>query len=99
MVHLKCQDCGGELDVDASKQILSCPYCHSKQVIIESDEVKIATIKSSERKTIASIESEERKTIELAKNKSNEDITYVCLGIGFFVFIFILLSILTLLGF
>ena len=49
MISLKCKECGGVVEVDASKNVLSCPYCGSKEMIPESDQVKIARIKASER--------------------------------------------------
>lgn len=43
---LICESCGGTMEVDADKSIISCPYCGSKELIEESDEVKIAKIKA-----------------------------------------------------
>lgn len=48
-ISLKCKDCGGIVEVDPSKNVLFCPYCGSKSIIPESDQVKIARIKAEER--------------------------------------------------
>lgn len=49
MISLKCKDCGGIVEVDPSKNVLFCPYCGSKSMIPESDQVRIARIKANER--------------------------------------------------
>ena len=46
LISLKCENCQGSLEVDSGKEILFCPYCGSRQLITESDEVKIAQIQS-----------------------------------------------------
>ena len=43
-IKLTCEDCGGILEVDASKTVLTCPYCGSKKLVPENDEVTIARI-------------------------------------------------------
>lgn len=43
-IKLTCEDCGGILEVDADKTVLTCPYCGSKKLIPENDEVTIARI-------------------------------------------------------
>lgn len=43
-IKLTCEDCGGVLTVDSSRTILTCPYCGSKKLIPENDEVVIARI-------------------------------------------------------
>ena len=48
-ISLKCKDCGGIVEVDPSKNVLFCPYCGSKSMIPESDQVRIARIKANER--------------------------------------------------
>lgn len=48
-ISLKCKDCGGIVEADPSKNVLFCPYCGSKSMIPESDQVRIARIKANER--------------------------------------------------
>lgn len=45
---LKCKNCGGVLNGDEDgDNIIECPFCGSKELIIESDAVKIARIKAN----------------------------------------------------
>lgn len=48
-ISLRCKECGGTIEVDSSKNVTFCPYCGSKSIIPESDQVKIARIKAKER--------------------------------------------------
>lgn len=43
-ITMKCQDCGATMDIDPEKQIIYCPYCGSKHLIEESDDVKKARL-------------------------------------------------------
>lgn len=43
-ISMRCKECGGTLEVDKGKEVLFCPYCGSKGLIEESDEVKIKRI-------------------------------------------------------
>lgn len=45
-LQLKCRDCGGTMSSEEGNTILFCPYCGSKELIPESDDVKIERIKS-----------------------------------------------------
>lgn len=45
IVSAKCNNCGQELSFNADKAMLYCPYCGSKQLIIDGDEVKVAKAK------------------------------------------------------
>lgn len=49
LVSLKCDHCGAMLNVDKDSKELYCPYCGAKQIIVESDKVKIEKIKSKNR--------------------------------------------------
>ena len=46
---MKCNECGGTLELNEDRDIICCPYCGSKELIEESDEVKIERIKSKTR--------------------------------------------------
>lgn len=76
-ISLKCKDCGGIVEVDPSKNVLFCPYCGSKSIIPESDQVKIARIKAEER-----IEREK----EQQKTNRNSDKWLHIVMISFFAF-------------
>ena len=34
---LKCSSCGANLDYNEEKQVIFCPYCGSKELVIEDD--------------------------------------------------------------
>ena len=40
IVNAKCKNCGAELNIDPDKTMLFCPYCGTKLLIIDGDEVK-----------------------------------------------------------
>lgn len=46
IIRLRCEDCGGAMDMDDSREVLFCPYCGSKKVVLESDNVKIERIRN-----------------------------------------------------
>lgn len=60
-ISLQCIKCGGILEIDSDKSILACPYCGSKELIVENDAVTIEKIRASAHKEI-----------ELEKIKSND---------------------------
>ena len=45
-ISLRCEACDGVLEVDEDREILSCPYCGSKELIAESDDVRKERIRS-----------------------------------------------------
>lgn len=45
-VQLRCKSCNGVMDVDEDRPILMCPFCGSKEIILEGDKVTIQRIKS-----------------------------------------------------
>lgn len=67
-IKLTCAECRGVLEVDRDKQIISCPYCGSKTLIQESDEVTLARI----RKEAAKERREFEEKIRLRKMAENE---------------------------
>ena len=76
-IQLKCKACDGTLKVDADREVLLCPFCGSKELINESDEVIIQRIKSRTYKEVEfekmrfKDEKEQRK-IEQEQRKENE---------------------------
>lgn len=78
-IKLTCEDCSGILEVDPERPILSCPYCGSKKLIQESDEVVIARINKAadaermrHEKEMRELEEEIRTKKEI-ENKQKED--------------------------
>jgi len=47
IIQLRCGSCGGMLDLDENeaRTVLFCPYCGSKSLMTESDDVKINRMK------------------------------------------------------
>lgn len=45
LIKLKCKQCGGELEVSEGQEMLYCPYCGSKTLVLESNKVKIERIR------------------------------------------------------
>ena len=69
-VLLKCKNCGGVLNGDEDgDNIIECPFCGSKELIVESDAVKIARIKAEKEVELGrqKLQAEELKT---AKKKA-----------------------------
>ncbi|MCH5194505.1 MAG: hypothetical protein J1F11_11120 [Oscillospiraceae bacterium] len=62
-IQMRCKVCDGVMTVDENNTIMMCPYCGSKELIQESDNVIIERIKSETNKDIESkrLEYEERK--------------------------------------
>lgn len=44
MISLRCEDCLGTMEVDESREVLTCPYCGSKKMLPVSDAVKITKL-------------------------------------------------------
>lgn len=45
IIKMKCESCGEIMDHNKEKEMIFCPYCGSKDLIIASDKVQIARIK------------------------------------------------------
>lgn len=46
IIDAKCKNCGAELKFDSGKTILFCPYCGTKLLLIDGDEVKAEKARS-----------------------------------------------------
>ena len=51
-IKLRCKDCNGIMEVDSNNQQLICPYCGSKELIIDSDAVAVEKIRSNTYKEV-----------------------------------------------
>lgn len=63
---LICNECNGTMQVDVDNNIISCPYCGSSSLVIESDDVKIEKIQLEKEKEKASLEKEKVKNEKLS---------------------------------
>lgn len=93
VVELKCNNCGAILNYDEDREILFCPYCGSKNLIVFSDNVKIEKIKSDKELEELRIKQEH----EFKKKRYDERvylgylIFFIVLCIAWLIFIKILL--------
>lgn len=49
-IYLSCRECGAPLTPDPDAKILHCPYCGAKQLLEESENVKLARINADKEK-------------------------------------------------
>lgn len=91
-IKLKCQECGGVMDVDNDNQILYCQYCGSKNLLPESDDVKIERIRSKTELTKEQI----HKDVKLAEqeHERNMEKMSVKVGIGMMIWLFVVAGVL-----
>ena len=43
-IHLQCKSCGGNLDIDRNQSLIFCPFCGSRELLIDSDAVAVEKI-------------------------------------------------------
>ena len=44
-IHLQCKYCGGNLDIDRNQSLIFCPFCGSRELLIDSDAVAVEKIR------------------------------------------------------
>lgn len=66
-IILKCNNCGGHLEVMKENETAHCPYCGMSELLVESDEIVIERIRSKTYKDIASEKIQSEKELELTK--------------------------------
>lgn len=44
-IHLQCKSCGGNLDIDRNQSLIFCPFCGSRELLIDSDAVAVEIIR------------------------------------------------------
>lgn len=66
-MQLRCKVCGGVMNADDENRVLSCPYCGSKELMIDSDEVKIEEIRNRTYKEVELGKQQTYKEVELCK--------------------------------
>ena len=77
-VQLKCKACGGSLDIKDGQNVLMCPYCGSKELIVESDKVSVARIRSGTAKDLVfgvmdRVAESKRQQLEEQRRKEAQD--------------------------
>lgn len=73
IIKLRCEDCDGTMMIDSNREVISCPYCGSKKIILDSDEVKIEKIRAARELNVLDKQTEREikildKQIEREKN-------------------------------
>lgn len=69
-VALRCQDCGGIMEVDEDGEIIQCPYCGSKRIVEVSDTVRIEKIRSKHQLEEKKLELDAKTEKEKRDNKT-----------------------------
>lgn len=69
-VALRCQDCGGIMEVDEDGEIMQCPYCGSKRIVEVSDTVRIEKIRSKHQLEEKKLELDAKTEKEKSDDKS-----------------------------
>ena len=67
--QLRCRNCNGAMIVDEEQPVMSCPYCGSRELILENDKVTIQRIKSKAHKEIEFAKQRTYKDVELGKEE------------------------------
>ena len=93
-IHLKCKNCQGNMDVDASRQVAVCPYCGERMLILDSDFVAAEKAKAAAYKEVefAKLADEKEKREfnwwkEQAEQFENSKLAVMCILLAFICFI------------
>ena len=94
-IKLTCEDCGGEMNIEAGRNVITCPYCGSKKLITESDEVTIARINKESDAERMKFEKEKREyEEELRVKKDKEDTKFIIIALPIFVLTLVIICVL-----
>jgi len=80
-VKLRCKDCGGTLEIDSERKIFMCPFCGSKELLLDSDNVQIQKIQSGAYKDVEIYKTDAYRDVELRKLELEREIELSKLGI------------------
>lgn len=83
-VALRCQDCGGIMEVDEDGEIMQCPYCGSKRIVEVSDTVRIEKIRSKHQLE------EKKLELDAKAEKEKRDDKSAWKGVAFLFMLFII---------
>ena len=76
LIKLRCKNCNGEMTIDSNEKQITCPYCGTKQVILDSDAVKIEKEKYKTIKEMQVNQFKAEKEKEEAKTSQEQLSTY-----------------------
>ena len=93
-VQIRCKSCNGTMTLSSDRKVLSCPYCESTELIVESDSVTKQQIKSDAYKEVQFSKDRTKKDIviakqehEIKKEKTTFKMTLTWLIIGVVLFV------------
>ena len=94
-IKLTCEDCGGEMNIEAGRNVHTCPYWGSKNLIAESDEVTIARINKESDAERMRFEKEKREyEEELRVKKDKEDTKFIIIALPILVLTLVIICVL-----
>lgn len=74
-MQMRCKNCNGELKFDSDKSILSCPFCGSTEIIVESDEVKLRRMQNElETERLLAQERQQKRLYQLELEKVQKEL-------------------------
>ena len=73
-IHMECKNCHGMMDIDSNREIMTCPFCGSQDIIIKSDAVKVQEIKAQAYKEVELEKSENFKLVEEHKHDTYKEV-------------------------
>lgn len=76
LIKLHCKNCGGEMSIDPEASQITCPYCGEKQVLIDSDTVKIEKEKYKTYKEMQKTQYQEEQAKQDRLDKRDELLEY-----------------------
>lgn len=74
-LSLVCEQCGGVLQVDEGKEVVACPYCGNRTLILESDDVTKERIRTTAQKEveIEKIKADDRERQRLLEKEEKQE--------------------------
>ena len=77
MKKLKCESCGGDIEIDESKNLATCPFCNTKYQLNETKNVYLKVDEDIKKAALGAFE----------RNQKISKVMFLIFGV-FFVFIF-----------
>lgn len=99
-IQLRCKACGGSMEVQNGQNVLLCPYCGSKEMLVESDKVSVARIQSGAAKDLVfgvmdRVSESKRRKIEEQHRKEEQQREDAKKSAPFFIAVLIVLIVFT----
>ena len=71
VIRMRCRNCDGIMNADETGKMMVCPYCGSRELIVDNEKVALAKVKAQQEKVRAQQEAEreeKKKEEEIAKS-------------------------------